>query len=299
MPSTSQSYVALSVKPTSNTLLPTALIKIKDRYGNALVARALLDSCSQHCLITEEFSRKLKLEETPTFLSVQGIGSSQSVSTKTIRSEVCSRSPKISGFRETMQFFVLPKLTLQLPSSSFHPSPMSLPDSALLADPYFYESKRIDVVIGAEYYSDLLKNERRKVTKNGPMLHNSVFGWIVSGRVVESPQIVSHTPVCSSSNYRNSSSGSKSWKNVTLQTPTPLKNRCLYEPTVRNEVERFIVARPKNESDLYIPPSVESSAIRITQVHAFIEPSSIGGAPSCRSIPSRALVKVELLISGT
>ncbi|XP_055589950.1 uncharacterized protein LOC129742131 [Uranotaenia lowii] len=188
MPSTSQSYVALSVKPASNTLLPTALIKIKDRYGNALTARALLDSCSQHCLMTEEFSRKLKLEETPTFLSVQGIGSSESVSTKTIRSEVCSRSPKISGFRETMQFFVLPKLTLQLPSSSFHPPPMSIPDSSLLADPYFHESKRIDVVIGAEYYLELLKNERRKVTKNGHMLHNSVFGWIVSGRVVESPR---------------------------------------------------------------------------------------------------------------
>ncbi|XP_055585290.1 uncharacterized protein LOC129738134 [Uranotaenia lowii] len=176
MPSTSQSYVALSVKPASNTLLPTALVKIKDRYGNALIARALLDSCSQYCLMTEEFSRKLKLEETPTFLSVQGIGSSESVSTKTIRSEVCSRSPKISGYQETMQFFVLPKLTLQLPSSSFHPPPMSIPDSSLLADPYFHESKRVDVVIGAKYYLELLKNEGRKVTKNGPTIHNSVFG---------------------------------------------------------------------------------------------------------------------------
>ncbi|XP_055589698.1 uncharacterized protein LOC129741909 [Uranotaenia lowii] len=223
-PGTSQSYVALPIKPTSNTLLPTALVKIKDRYGNALIARALLDSCSQHCLITEEFSRKLKLEETPTFLSVQGIGSSESVSTKTIRSEVCSRSPKISGFRETMQFFVLPKLTLQLPSSSFHPPPMSIPDSSLLADPYFHESKRVDVVIGAEYYLDLLKNERRKVTKNGPMLHNSVFGWIVSGRVVESPQNVSHTLVCYSRNSRSNSHGYRSWKHASSRARSAFKN---------------------------------------------------------------------------
>ncbi|XP_055601710.1 uncharacterized protein LOC129750728 [Uranotaenia lowii] len=140
-PSTSHSYVALHVKPASNTLLPTALINIKDRYGNALVARALLDSCSQHCLMTEEFSRKLKLEETPTFLSVQGIGSSE----------------------ETIQFFVLPKLKLQIPKTSFDPSPMSFPDSSLLADPYFYESKQVDVIIGAEYYLGLLTNDRRKV----------------------------------------------------------------------------------------------------------------------------------------
>ncbi|XP_055590026.1 uncharacterized protein LOC129742190 [Uranotaenia lowii] len=190
MPSTSQSYVALHVKPASNTLLPTALIKMKDRNGNALVARALLDSCSQHCLMTEEFARKLKLEEIPTFLSVHGIGPSESLSTKTILAEVCPRAPKISKFQETIQFFVLPKLTPHLPSTSFDPPSLSLPDSALLADPYFYESKRIDVVIGAEYYLDLLKNERRKVTKNGPMLHNSVFGWIVSETPEATPMVI-------------------------------------------------------------------------------------------------------------
>ncbi|XP_055590224.1 uncharacterized protein LOC129742357 [Uranotaenia lowii] len=224
MPSTSQSYVALSVKPASNTLLPTALIKIKDRYGNALTARALLDSCSQHCLMTEEFSRKLKLEETPTFLSVKGIVSSESVSTKTLHAEVSSRSPKISGYQESIQFFVLPELTLHLPSTSFDPSSLLLPDSACLADPYFHESKRIDIVIGAEYYLDLLKNERRKNTKNGPTLHNSVFGWIVSGRIVDSPQNVSHNLVYSLRNYRSNSNGCTSWKPVTLRAENELKN---------------------------------------------------------------------------
>ncbi|XP_055613320.1 uncharacterized protein LOC129759814 [Uranotaenia lowii] len=237
MPSTSQSYVALPVKPASNTLLPTALIKIQDRYGNALTARALLDSCSQHCLMTEEFSRKLKLEEIPTFLSVQGIGSSQSVSTKTIRSEVCSRSPKISDFRETMQFFVLPKLTLRLPSSSFHPSPMSIPDSSLLADPNFHESKRIDVIIGAEYYTDLFRNERRKVT-NGPTLQNTVFGWIVSGRMVEFPQNVPHTLVSPTSTYISSSRGSRSSKHAALRFRTELMH-------LQSELKQ--TALPKND----------------------------------------------------
>ncbi|XP_055605437.1 uncharacterized protein LOC129753629 [Uranotaenia lowii] len=174
-PSTSHNYVALPVKSASNILLPTALVKIKDRYGNAQIARALLDSCSQHCLMSNEFSRKLKLNEASAFLSVQGIGSSQSVSTKSICAEVCPRSPKISGFKENMQFFVLPKLELQIPTTSFDPSPMSIPDSSLLADPFFNESKRVDVIIGAEYYMDLLTNDQRKATKNGPTLQNTVF----------------------------------------------------------------------------------------------------------------------------
>ncbi|XP_055590885.1 uncharacterized protein LOC129742966 [Uranotaenia lowii] len=246
MPSTSQSYVALTVKPASNTLLPTALIKIKDRYGNALIARALLDSCSQHCLMTEEFSRKLKIEESPTFMSVQGIGSSESLSTKTIHAEVCPRAPKISKFQETIQFFVLPKLTPHLPSTSFDPPSLSLPDSALLADPYFYESKRIDVVIGAEYYLELLKNKGRKVTKNGPTIHNSVFGWIVSGRVVESPQKVSPSLPCSTSTSRSSSRGSRCQKHVGLRPSTPMKN-CYTKSFSMNtqlEMKRNVLSLP-------------------------------------------------------
>ncbi|XP_055604853.1 uncharacterized protein LOC129753077 [Uranotaenia lowii] len=246
MPSTSQSYVALPVKSASNILLPTALVKIKDRYGNVQFARALLDSCSQHCLISQEFSRKLKLKEAPTYLSVQGIGSSQSVSTKSIHAEVCPRSPKISNFQETMQFFVLPNLTLHLPSTSFDPSLMTLPDSELLADPFFHESRPIDVIIGAEYYLDLMKNERTRATKNGPTLQNTVFGWIVSGRVVESPQNVSHTLVCSTSNYRNRLYDPRSWRHVELRAPTPLKNRFAKRFTVnpQSEIKRMCCRLP-------------------------------------------------------
>ncbi|XP_055589611.1 uncharacterized protein LOC129741843 [Uranotaenia lowii] len=254
MPSTSQNYVALPAKPTANILLSTALIKIKDRHGNALIARALLDSCSQHCLMTREFSRKLKFKESPTFLSVQGIGSSQSVSTKSISAEVGPRSPKISEFQETMEFFVLPKLTLQLPTTSFDPSFMSLPDSALLADPYFHESKRIDIIIGAEYYLDLLKDERKKMSKNGPTLQNTVFGWIVSGRVVEAPSEVSHTLVCSTSDLQKQLT--RFWELETCRVTSThsieesMCERIFKQTTMRDEAGRFVVTLPKKESVL-------------------------------------------------
>lgn len=98
-----------------------------------------------------------------------------------------------------MQFFVLPKLTISLPTASFNPSEWNLPESSFLADPDFYQSGPVDVIIGAEYYLDLLEDGQLRATDKGPTLQNTVFGWIVSGRVPDSPinDSRSVTNVCS------------------------------------------------------------------------------------------------------
>ncbi|XP_058817171.1 uncharacterized protein LOC131680477 [Topomyia yanbarensis] len=154
-PTTSQNYVALPITPTHNILLSTALVTIKDRFGRTTLARALLDSCSQHCLMTASFANKLQFHESPTYLSVQGIGSSRSVSTKLISAEISPRSRIISSFAAEIQFHVLPKLTVLLPTTSCNPAEWDLPDSTLIADPGFHEPGPVDLIIGAEYYMDL------------------------------------------------------------------------------------------------------------------------------------------------
>ncbi|XP_062538173.1 uncharacterized protein LOC134206469 [Armigeres subalbatus] len=86
---TSQTHVALPITPTQNIVLSTALVSIRDRNGRSVLARALLDSCSQHCLImTSNFASKLKLDEMPVYLAIQGIGSSQIASTRLVTAVV-------------------------------------------------------------------------------------------------------------------------------------------------------------------------------------------------------------------
>ncbi|XP_055543362.1 uncharacterized protein LOC129728911 [Wyeomyia smithii] len=62
----------------------------------------------------------------------------------------------------------------------------SLPTGIQLADPSFYDPGSIDVVLGAEVFFDLFKASGRiSLGDTLPTLVNSVFGWIVSGKVSE------------------------------------------------------------------------------------------------------------------
>ncbi|XP_062703581.1 uncharacterized protein LOC134286035 [Aedes albopictus] len=265
---TSQTHVALPITPTQTIILSTALVSIQDRYGNPVVARALLDSCSQHCLMTRGFASKLKLDETPVYLSIQGIGSSQAVSTKLITAVVGPRSPNISSFVEEMSFHVLPKLTVSLPTASICAATWNLPNPSLLADPKFFEMGPIDIIIGAEYYMELLKNERRKATDDGPTLQDTVFGWIVSGPVPEGPTTASYslTHVCSTAEIQDQLS--RFWEVETCQSTSTLsveESACeefFDRTTFRDEDGRYVVTLPKKERMIQQLGDSRSTAIK-------------------------------------
>ncbi|XP_058456828.1 uncharacterized protein LOC131434190 [Malaya genurostris] len=253
-PTTSQTCVALPNTTTQNILLSTALVTIKDRFGRTMLARALLDSCSQHCLMTASFANKLQLRETPKYLSVQGIGSARSVSTKLVSAEVGPRSRIISPFTEEMQFHVLPKLTVLLPTAKVNPVEWNLPDSTLIADPSFHEPGPVDLIIGAEYYMDLLKDERWKATPLGPTLQNTVFGWIVSGRVPADSSSETHSLVHVCSTAEVEEQLTRFWELETCHTTSinsVEESTCekLFEKTTeRDEKGRFLVTLPKRDN---------------------------------------------------
>ncbi|XP_058816289.1 uncharacterized protein LOC131679567 [Topomyia yanbarensis] len=145
--------------------------------------------------MSTDFTTKLKFRESPIFLAVHGIGASRCVSTRLVSAEVGARCPTISTFEKEMQFYVLPKLTLPLPSSIIDSSRWCLPDSECLADPGFNEPAPIDVIIGAAYYLELLSNGKFKATDDGPILQETVFGWIVAGRYNEGQPNVAQATV--------------------------------------------------------------------------------------------------------
>lgn len=106
------------------------------------------------------------------------------MSTHLVSSDVCPQSDQISDFTSEMQFHVLPKLNI---TSYVEPSTIQLPEWMMLADPEFYRTGPVDVIIGAEFYMDLLTDERVKPTADGPTLYNTLFGWILSGRLPGNP----------------------------------------------------------------------------------------------------------------
>ncbi|XP_055589427.1 uncharacterized protein LOC129741706 [Uranotaenia lowii] len=166
-------------------LLSTAVVLVKDRYGNYTFARTLLDSCSEFSYITNNFAQELKLHDCPERLTVQGIGNASVVSKRSVEAIIQPRLPTISNFSQNIRFHVLPQITKALPTKPISTLHRNLLPQVTLADPEFYKPGKIDMIIGAEYFFDLLREGKQKVMNNGPTLQDSVFGWIVSGKVSE------------------------------------------------------------------------------------------------------------------
>ncbi|XP_062556678.1 uncharacterized protein LOC134221499 [Armigeres subalbatus] len=87
-----------------------------------------------------------------------------------------------------MELLVLQKVTSNLPSVQIPMAHWKIPENIQLADPNFNVSNRIDLLIGAEhFYRFLFEGDKKRITLGPglPMLINSVFGWIVTGKVSE------------------------------------------------------------------------------------------------------------------
>ncbi|XP_062714102.1 uncharacterized protein LOC115267934 [Aedes albopictus] len=170
-----------SAGPTRRSvLLATAVVKLVDENGIEHAARALLDSGSECCFITEPFSQLIKAQRTKISIPISGIGQSSTYArykiTATVRSRVCD-------FSTPAEFLVLPKVTIDLPSASFDASSWDIPPGVQLADPGFYEANPVDIIIGAEVFFELFNVPGRiQLGEALPTLINSVLGWIVSGK---------------------------------------------------------------------------------------------------------------------
>lgn len=160
-------------------LLSTAVVEVAaDNSSQYIRARALLDSGSQHCLISNSFCKKIRAEKLQSTYKISGIGQ-----TVTNTNEICYiklRSLK-NNHTIRMHCLAIPQITSTLPASRLA-SNLNIPENIDLADPSFCTPSQIDILIGANYFWDLLLEGRIRLP-SGPFLNNTKLGWIVSGPV--------------------------------------------------------------------------------------------------------------------
>jgi hypothetical protein len=97
--------------------------------------------------------------------------------------EVFSR---FDQFRVNVICAVVEVITGNLPSQHIDCSSWNIPDDVQLADPKFFESATADLLLGADYFFDVVSTETR--SRHGyPTLLNTQIGWIVSGRFPAMP----------------------------------------------------------------------------------------------------------------
>ncbi|XP_038117973.1 uncharacterized protein LOC6051048 [Culex quinquefasciatus] len=248
--------IALSTtteQPYRQVLLSTAVVRLTDRYGNTQYARALLDSCSEYCFITTNLAQKLKLVEAASCLSVAGIGGSVVQSTKVVEATVFPRSLRISPYSENIQLHVLPKLTSRLPTEKINVQQLNIPDDLMLADPEFYKPGPIDIILGAEFYYDLLADGRLKLSDEGPTLQHTVLGWVVSGRIPSSYSNIPKMLAYSCHNVDLRELVSRFWELESCNTRSAhsveesMCEEIFAKTTVRDAEGRFVVQLPKKD----------------------------------------------------
>lgn len=130
--------------------------------------------------MTERFSQRIKVQRSKINLPISGIGQASTQAKQKFTSTIRSR---VGDYAATVEFLVLPRVTIDLPATSVDTSTWNMPPGIQLADPSFDSSSPVDIIIGAEICFELFRVPGRiPLGDHLPALVNSVFGWIVSGK---------------------------------------------------------------------------------------------------------------------
>ncbi|KAF2888054.1 hypothetical protein ILUMI_18119, partial [Ignelater luminosus] len=161
-------------------LLPTALVNVYDQSNQPIVCKVLLDSGSQSHFVTYNLVKRLGLKLEPLNIPVSGINHIKTNINQMVNIDISSRS---TNFKKNLTFLVVPSITEYIPFTHLNASGFNVPSGLPLADPNFYLSSAIDMLIGCDLFFELLLDGQIRLGKNMPSMQNTLLGWIVSGSI--------------------------------------------------------------------------------------------------------------------
>ncbi|XP_036339775.1 uncharacterized protein LOC118749110 [Rhagoletis pomonella] len=153
-------------------------VLVKNKAGLFIPCRAILDSASQLNFATKRLSNQLQVNKSKFPIAVSGIGDSGITVDYTI--DVTFKSIH-SDYTNTITASVIPIITERQPNTTFSTSQWKIPDNIKFADPSFNTSRRIDLLIGASIFFDLLCVGQLRLKEPTYILQKTRLGWIVSG----------------------------------------------------------------------------------------------------------------------
>ena len=258
-----------SVRIQSNVLLMTCRVLVQSPQG-VMQVRALLDPGSATSFISERVAQTLHLCRFSQTIGISGItGLSLEDSNRSIASFKIA-SVHTPSQRLNVIAVIVPRVTCDLPT---HPVALNREWEHIrglrLADPDFGKPGRIDVLLGAEAFGDVICHGRRKGHRGSPTAIKTTFGWVLAGNTnTECPGTVSshHVSVLTGDDLLR-----QFWeveeKSVANSTLTPEERTVLNHFDVhhsRDSEGRFMVPLPKR------PTSSKLGESRTQAVRRFI-----------------------------
>jgi len=172
-------YHTLKGKHKNHTLLATAIVEVRNKSGQYVPCRALLDSGSQSHFITERCVQRLRLPRTQTHTSIQGISN---VNTSTGHSVSTHLRSRHTDWHTTLECVVPPNITGMTPATKLNTTDWKIPTDIKLADEQFHQPGNIDLLIGADLFYKISRPGRRTRPGNYSLLQETVLGWTIAVR---------------------------------------------------------------------------------------------------------------------
>ncbi|XP_055370715.1 uncharacterized protein LOC129605155 [Condylostylus longicornis] len=221
----------------SYVFLGTALVTVRGPNKRTIDCRVLMDSGSQLNFISERLQKQLKLDTRSVEIDINGIGNVGFIPT-TDRVNVTIES-KVRDFNINIDAQVIKEITKCQPQRLINIDSWNIPENLTLSDPNFNKPQRIDMLLGAEVYGDLIRSGKVKLKDNLPTLHETVFGWMILGKASNKESYTALTTT-NLSNQQLSNELEKFWECEEILEHKPLSK-------VEMECEEFFKVKHKRD----------------------------------------------------
>ena len=171
-----------ATRTSSNSLLMTCRVLVTSPSGHSTEARALLDSGSSACFVSNSLSRRLYLPRSSQSITISGIAGithtrSTHATTTFQVSSLCHPSKQFE-----VSAIIVPQVTCNLPTHSIDSEPLWEHLQGLtLADPEFGRPSTIDLLLGVDVFIATLLHGRRQGPPDTPSALETEFGWVLAG----------------------------------------------------------------------------------------------------------------------
>jgi hypothetical protein len=235
---------------TPTAILSTAKVLVKDFYGNWQPCRAVIDGGSQVNFITSALAKHLRLTLRKCSLDVTGIGQSSHLSAKGI---VTCKVASVHNLKNSLlvDAVIIPQISSELPASPLPEDLKKRFSSLTLADSEFHRPAKIDMLLGAQAFSEML-TDGLSLIKGQPSALHTIFGWVLMGNVnFKNPSQVTQSLFVSTPSTETLLRSFWEMEEIpTASPPDPEAQACEnhYKSTItRDKTGRYIASLPFKE----------------------------------------------------
>ncbi|XP_034946343.1 uncharacterized protein [Chelonus insularis] len=217
-----------------STLLATAKVKANSHSGS-YIARVLIDPGSELTLITSHLANLLQLRKHHQTINIRGVESSKLTQTKGVT--FCELQSSSSSHSVYIRAHIMKQLTALIPK--------------VLSDPTFNIPQSIDILLGADFYGKIIKQNIIYNSPTAPIAQLSIFGWLILGLVAPNTS-VNYYHIHHATTITNHEDIRKSLTKFWVQEEVPMSNQHQLSSLDQQYEDFFKSTHSRHSSGRYI-----------------------------------------------